>query len=79
MMSMEPLNAVKPNQSMYDLARCWARNPVKLALPVMNESNAMMAFGQNAARMDTIRPGIHPAITYRLRCSRPWSQKNMSI
>ena len=25
MLSMEPIRAVKPNQSMYQLARCWAK------------------------------------------------------
>ena len=32
MLSMEPIHAVKPNQSMYQLARCWAKESGELGL-----------------------------------------------
>ena len=32
MLSMEPIRAVKPNQSMYQLARCWAKESGELGL-----------------------------------------------
>ena len=79
MLSMEPIHAVKPNQSMYQLARCWAKESGELGLTGHERIQCNDGLGWVLLLWTRQRLRNRTSITNRLRCSISWPQNGMLV